>query len=142
MSSYIVSLLIAERDSLNAAIQALQGDSPSGPVKRRGRPRARKVDAFDYDAPNVPDWVKPKASAKKKRKMSAAGRRAIREGVRKRWGAVKAAKDGTATPKASKKKSAVLAAVTPSAEDAEFKSKMSIAMKKAWAKRRKTARKA
>jgi hypothetical protein len=34
----------------------------------------------------------------------------------------------------------MLAAVTPSAEDAEFKSKMSIAMKAAWAKRKKAAK--
>jgi hypothetical protein len=140
MSSYIVSLLIAERDSLNAAIQALQGDSASAPVKRPGRPPARKTVDFDYDAPNVPDWVKPKAPAKKKRRMSAAGRKAISEATKARWAKFQAAKNTSPAPRASKK-NAILAAVTPTAEDVEFKSKMSIAMKKAWAKRKKAAKK-
>jgi hypothetical protein len=39
----------------------------------------------------------------------------------------------------SKKKSAILAAIAPP-EDAEFKSKMSIAMKAAWARRKKAVK--
>jgi hypothetical protein len=139
MSSYIVNLLIEERDRLQEAISALQG---AAPTKRRGRPPAKKT-ADVYNDPTMPDWVKPaskKAPAPKKRKMSAAGRRAIREGVRKRWAAVKAAKAEAVAPKISKKKSAILAAMAPP-EDAEFKSKMSIAMAKSWAKRKRAAKK-
>jgi hypothetical protein len=97
MSSYIVNLLIEERDRLQEAIFALQG---AAPAKRRGRPPAKKI-ADLYDDPTMPDWVKPKVkvAAAAKRKMSAAGRRAIREGVRKRWAAVKAAKAEAAAPK-------------------------------------------
>jgi hypothetical protein len=86
----IVQLLIAQRDRLQRAIDALQG-----PVKRRGRPPKNPAPAFDYNAPNVPDWVKP-ASARmavpKKRQLSAAGRKAIGDAARKRWAAIKAGK--------------------------------------------------
>ena len=87
----IVQLLIQERDRLQKAIDAL-----GGTVKRKGRPR--KTSDFDYNAPNVPDWVKPAAmrqAAPKKRKMSAAGRKAIAEAALRRWAAVRAAKSKT-----------------------------------------------
>jgi hypothetical protein len=86
MSEQIIQLLIAERDRFDRAIEALKG-SP------------KVVDV--YDDPTKPEWAKPRSKAaptqepapeQSKRKMSAAGRRAIREGVRKRWAAVKAAK--------------------------------------------------
>ena len=88
----IVSMLIAERDKLNAEIEALQG-----PTKRRGRPPGKKPPAstFDYNAPDVPEWVKPaaaRAPVKKKRKMSAAARKAIGDAARKRWAAIRKAK--------------------------------------------------
>ena len=98
----IVQLLIAERDRLQGAIDALQGS-----VKRRGRPpgSGRKKAAgasFDPTADNVPDWVKP-ASAKAsppKRKLSAAGRKAIADAAKKRWALIKAGK--ASSPFASK----------------------------------------
>jgi len=98
----IVQLLTAERDKLQQAIDALQG-----PVKRRGRPagaRAKKAaaPAVDPTEDNVPDWVKP-ASAKAtpaKRKMSAAGRKAIADAAKKRWALIKAGK--AASPFAAK----------------------------------------
>jgi hypothetical protein len=78
----IVALLIAERDRLSRAIDALQGGA-----KRQGRPsRLARVAAN----PNVASAAAP--SAKPKRKMSAAGRKAIAEAARRRWAAIKAAK--------------------------------------------------
>ena len=52
---------------------------------------------------------------------------------------VSAEKAQSLAPKMSKKKSAILAAIAPP-EDAEFKSKMSIAMKAAWARRKKAVK--
>lgn len=129
MSEQIIQLLVAERDRLDRAIEALQGS-------------AKVVDV--YDDPTMPDWVKPKAKvglAPKKKGFSAATRRKMAEGQKRRWAAIKAAKAGAVTPKVSKKKIAILAAIAPPAEEVEFKSKMSIAMKKAWAKRKKAAKK-
>ena len=62
-TSQIVALLVAERDRLNRAIEALQG-----PTKRRGRPP--KNPTFNYNHPSVPDGVKP-ASAKNTRSPKA-----------------------------------------------------------------------
>ena len=62
----ILALLLAERDKLNRAIEALGGP------KRRGRPPGTR---------NVP---------KRKRTLSAAGRKAIADAARKRWAAIKA----------------------------------------------------
>jgi hypothetical protein len=100
----IVQLLIAERDRLQGAIDALQG-----PTKRRGRPPGsvrKKVatSVVDLSADNVPDWVKP-AAAKAlppKRKLSAAGRKAIADAAKKRWALIKAGK--AASPFAARKK--------------------------------------
>jgi hypothetical protein len=64
----ILALLLAERDRVNRAIEVLGGP------KRRGRPPGTR---------NEP---------KHKRTLSAAGRRAIAEGQRKRWAAIKAGK--------------------------------------------------
>src|SRR5271154_2612306 len=72
----IVALLVAERNRLDAAIQALQG-----PVKRRGRPPAKKA-----STPATP------APLKRKRTMTAVGRKAIANAARKRWAAIKAGK--------------------------------------------------
>jgi hypothetical protein len=74
----IVALLIAERDRLDAAIEALQG-----PVKRRGRPPGKKASAPKPSAP---------ASVARKRKISAAGRKAMADAAKKRWAAIKAGK--------------------------------------------------
>jgi hypothetical protein len=122
-TSHIVTLLTQERDRIQAAIDALGGDEGA-----------------------MPDWVKSTpnvataAAVPKRRKVSASARRKMAEGQKRRWAAINAAKAEAAAPKkAPSKKSTILAAVTPSAEDTEFKSKMSIAMKAAWAKRKKAA---
>jgi hypothetical protein len=74
----IVALLLAERNRLDAAIQALQG-----PAKHRGRPPGRKASApkFSASAPNA-----------RKRKLSAAARKAMANAAKKRWAAIKAGK--------------------------------------------------
>jgi hypothetical protein len=75
----IVALLIAERDRLSRAIDALQG-----PATRLGRPPKASPPAISKAA----------APIARKRTMSAAGRKAIAEAARKRWAAIKAAKKG------------------------------------------------
>jgi len=121
-TEHIVSLLIAERDRIQAAITALHGTPEPEPN-------------------TVPDWVLPKtAPAPKKRTISAASRRRMAEGQRKRWAAINAAKAETVVPK-KKTAKAIIAEVIAPPEDAEFKSRMSAAMKVAWAKRKKTAAK-
>jgi hypothetical protein len=83
----IVPLLIAERDRLDRAIQVLQ----DGGLKRRGRQPKNPT----LNPPSVPDGVKPASAATpvhRKRTMSAAGRKAIRDAVRKRWALIKAGK--------------------------------------------------
>lgn len=122
-TSHIVTLLAQERDRIQAAIDALRGDERAMPDWVRSTPNVAT-------APAVP----------KKRKVSASARRKMAEAQKRRWAAINAAKAEAAAPtKAPSKKSTILAAVTPSAEDVEFKSKMSIAMKAAWAKRKKAA---
>ena len=71
----IVALLIAERDRLARAIEALQG-----PVKRRGRPPKPSAAAM------VP------AAVARKRRLSAAARKAMADAAKKRWAAIKAGK--------------------------------------------------
>jgi hypothetical protein len=83
----IVALLIAERDKLTKAIEAL-----SGPTKRRGRPPKNPVAAVDD--PTMPDWVKPaskKPARKKTRTWSAAQKKAAAERMKARWAAKKKA---------------------------------------------------
>jgi hypothetical protein len=63
----ILALLIAERDRLNAAIEALQG------ARRRGRP------------PKNPLLAIHSAPAKKRRGMSAANRKAAAARMRAYW---------------------------------------------------------
>ena len=71
-------MLLAERNRLDAAIQALQS-----PARRRGRPPGKRAAAPVVAAP---------APVARKRKMSNAGRKAIADAARKRWAAIKAAK--------------------------------------------------
>jgi len=119
----ILSLLIAERDKLNRAIEALHG-----PTKRLGRPpknslattaaapkkQGRRFSAAQRKAASERmrlRWAaKRKAQAKpaatlqpttKKRTMSAAGRKAIRDAVRKRWALIRA--KGKSETKVAKK---------------------------------------
>jgi hypothetical protein len=79
-TDHILSLLIAERDKLNAAIALLGGT----PAKKRGRPPKS----------SIPDWVtngaKPapvevEAPARKKRNVSPAQRKAAAERMRAMW---------------------------------------------------------
>jgi len=72
----ILPLLIAERDRLNRAIEALHGT-----VKRRGRP-PKSVTLTSEQPP----------AARKKRHVSAAARRKMAAAQKKRWAAIKAAK--------------------------------------------------
>jgi hypothetical protein len=67
-TDHIVSLLIAERDKLNRAIEALQGT-------------AKKPVAAEQTA-----------AASKKRRVSAASRRKMAEGQKRRWAAIKGAR--------------------------------------------------
>jgi hypothetical protein len=69
-TDHIVSLLIAERDKLNRAIEALQG-SHSAPIES---PKTAPAEPM------------------KKRHISAASRRKMAVGQKKRWAALKAAK--------------------------------------------------
>jgi len=75
-TDHIVALLIAERDKLSRATEALQG-----PTKHRGRP-PKSADAAST----------PVTEAPKKRHVSAAARKRMAEGQKKRWAALKAAK--------------------------------------------------
>jgi hypothetical protein len=118
-TAHFLNLLIEERNRLERAIDALGGDPDA----------------------NMPDWVKKaEPTAKTRKGMSAAGRKAIRDGARKPWATIKAAKAEAVAP--LKTQSVLLAeAIAPPPEETDFKSKMSIAMAKSWAKRRKKAAK-
>ena len=76
-TDHILALLIAERDKLNRAIEALQGSA-----KPRGRPPKHQAAAVEASV----------AEPKKKRKVSAAARRKMAAAQKKRWSAIKAAK--------------------------------------------------
>ena len=89
----ILALLISERDKLNRAIESLGGITG----KRRGRPPGSR---------NTPAPAKAPARAKPKRKLSAAGRRAIVAAARKRWAAIKAGKAPSPFAKRAKRKAA------------------------------------
>jgi hypothetical protein len=80
----ILALLLAERNKLNRAIEALGGP------KRRGRPPG-------------PRTVAP---AKRKRGLTAAGRKAISEAARKRWAAIRAGKAPSPFAKRAKRRAA------------------------------------
>jgi hypothetical protein len=75
----IVQQLRAERDKLDAAIQALEGVGDGAATKRRGRPPGTA---------NKPAAGRPR----KKRTMSAAARKRISEAMRQRWAATKKGK--------------------------------------------------
>jgi hypothetical protein len=89
----IVALLVAERDRLSRAIEALQG-----PTKRRGRP-PKSGDGIVASA--AVDSVK---AAPAKRELSAAGRKAIADAARRRWAAIKAGKAPSPFATAKRKK--------------------------------------
>jgi hypothetical protein len=139
----ILALLLRERNKITKAIEALQGP------KRKGRPPGPGRKAVQ---PSVEQDSKPPVSvgptAPAKRKMSAAGRRAIIAGTKKRWAAIKAAKAAAEAPAPSP------VAATSEAETAKTRvpvkkralteagrKALSIAMKKRWAARKKAAAK-
>ena len=70
----IIALLIAERDKLNRAIEALQG-----PVKRRGRPPKNAAAAAAPPPPALP--------TKKRKGLSAAAREAQSQRMKTYWAA-------------------------------------------------------
>ena len=70
-TEHIIALLIAERDKLNRAIEALQGSA-----KRRGRPPKAVATSFA-----------PEASAPKRKRRSAAQRKAQGERMKAYWAA-------------------------------------------------------
>jgi hypothetical protein len=78
-TEHILTLLISERDKLSRAIEAL-----GEPGKRRGRPA--KPAAATGPAP-----VKL-APVRRKRSLSAAGRKAIVQAAKKRWALIRAGK--------------------------------------------------
>jgi hypothetical protein len=85
-TEHILSLLIAERDKLNEAIETL-----SGPTKRRGRPPKNPLAAATSAAAPAPK--------KHGRRFSAAQRKAASERMRLRWAAKRKA-EAKSKPKA------------------------------------------
>lgn len=79
----ILSILEAERDKLNRAIEALQG-----PIRKRGRPPQNVL--LDAQATDV--------NAKPKRRFTAAVRRKMAAAQRRRWAAVKGQADTPQAP--------------------------------------------
>jgi hypothetical protein len=73
-TDHIIQLLTAERDRINAAIDALGGAT----TKRRGRPLKNPL-------ANAPSWVTGKKPERKKRKFSAAQRKAQAAKMRAYW---------------------------------------------------------
>jgi hypothetical protein len=89
-TEHILSLLIAERDKLNRAIEALGAS-----VKRRGRPRKAAQAPASTPAP-------PVRAQERKRVLSTAGRKAIVAAAKKRWALIKAGKAKSPFAKKSK----------------------------------------
>src|SRR5271168_3300700 len=107
-TDHILALLLSERNKLTKAIEALQGP------KRKGRPpgSGRKAVLPSVEQDSKPEeTVSPTAPVK--RKMSAAGRRAIIAGAKKRSAAIKAAKAAAAAPVAATPKAAPAKAPVP-----------------------------
>jgi hypothetical protein len=93
---HILALLIAERDKLNRAIEALQE-----PTKRRGRPPKNPL-------ANAPAWVTgqpDKPQRKKHRKFTAAQRKQQAQRMKQYWAAKKKAA-ARSQPKTGRKKTA------------------------------------
>ena len=137
----ILGLLLAERDKLTAAIEALQGATTT---KQTPGPSRKAVLPSVEQNSTPPETVGPTAPVK--RKMSAAGRRAIIAATKKRWAAIKAAKAAAAvvpapaaTPKATPAKAP--ARVKKGTLTEAGRKALSIAMKKRWAARKKAAAK-
>jgi hypothetical protein len=138
-TDHILALILIERDKLTAAIEALQGPTTTEKTPRPGRKAA---------PPSVEQDSKPPASVGPtvpvKRKMSAAGRRAIIAGAKKRSAAIKAAKAAAAAPVPVTPETAPAKTPVPVKKgrltEAGRKA-LSIAMKKRWAAKKKAAAK-
>jgi hypothetical protein len=100
----ILALLIAERDKLNRAIEALQG-----PSKRRGRPPGNSWTFTTPLGSQVVSERKP-AAQKKRRKFTAAQRKQQAERMKAFWAAKKKAAAKPQSKAASKPKKTVKAA--------------------------------
>jgi len=100
----ILALLIAERDKLNRAIEALQG-----PTKRRGRPPANR---WTFTTPVGNQLVsEPEPPAKKQRRhFTAAQRKQHAERMRAFWAAKKKAAAKPQSKAATKPKKTAKAA--------------------------------
>jgi hypothetical protein len=83
-TDHILTLLITERDKLNAAIDALQG-----PTKRRGRPPRSKNAPPDWVTSNGVAVTEPEKPARKKRMFTAAQRKKQALAMKKYWAAKK-----------------------------------------------------
>ena len=88
LTEQIVGLLIAERDKLNKAIEALQG-----PTKRMGRPPKNAL-----PTPTSQESAQP--AKKRHRKFTAAQRKQQAERMKAFWAAKKAASKPKKTAKA------------------------------------------
>jgi hypothetical protein len=128
-TDHILTLLLTERDKLTAAIEALRGSAATETVSVKKIPAPAKTTAHETPV---------------KRKLSAAGRRAIIAATKKRWAAIRAGKLATvAAPEtrnpapAKAPRVAKQAKKKSSAQNAAFRKKMSERMKAAWAARKK-----
>jgi hypothetical protein len=131
-TDHILALLLRERNKIEKAIEALQGPKPKGRPAGSGR-KAVPPSVEQDSTPQVA--VGPTAPAK--RKMSAAGRRAIIAATKKRWAAIRAAK-AAAAPKVAPAKAPV--PVKKGGLTAAGRKALSIAMKKRWAKKKAAAK--
>ena len=77
----LLGLLVAERDKLNRAIEALHGS-----IKGRGRPSKWMETAKEE--------LVEAATFSTKRRVSAAARKRMAQAQKKRWAAIKAKKSG------------------------------------------------
>jgi hypothetical protein len=139
-TDHILALLVSERDKITKAIEALQG-----PTKREGRPpgSGRKAVLPSVEQDSSQEVVGPTAPVK--RRLSAAGRRAIIAGTKKRWAAIRAAKAAAAAPVpvAAPRKATPAKAPVPVKKGgltAAGRKALSIAMKKRWAAKKKVAK--
>src|SRR5579871_5848704 len=130
LTETILALLVAERDKLNKAIEALEG-----PIKRIGRPPKSPVAAaVDYNNSSMPDWVKPKAFRRetpdatiKHKVRTAAQRKAHGLRMKAYWAKRKAESKSTAAPEPTRKKRTFTAAQ---------RKQLGQKMKAYWAKRK------
>jgi hypothetical protein len=140
-TDHILSLLLAERNKLTVAIEALQGPTTTEKTPGPGR---KAVTPFIKLDSKPPQMVGPTAPVK--RKMSAAGRRAIAAATKKRWAAIKAAKAAAEAPApvavAPKTAPATTVPVKKGTLTEAGRKALSMAMKKRWAAKKKAAGKA